>query len=194
MNCLLVIAHHNPQSFNHAILHTIMEELTANGHSVRVRDLYQMDFETRFKPTNGTVDADVTVEQEHIRWADVLVFVYPTWWASMPAILKGYIDRVFTYGFAYQYINHQIVGQFARKQVFLFTTHNNTEAAYQQSGMLASMSQVVDEGIFKFCGVPKLSHTYLPHIHEVTHEERCAMLKQVQEVISSQLSEGVETK
>ncbi|MGD8190426.1 NAD(P)H-dependent oxidoreductase [Brevibacillus ginsengisoli] len=189
MNCLLVIAHHNPQSFNHAILHTISDELASAGHSVQIRDLYQLDFEARFKPTPGSVQEDVGAEQEHILWADVLVYIYPTWWASMPAILKGYIERVFAYGFAYKYVNNQIEGQFADKQVFLFTTHNNTEADYVCSGMLASMSQVVDDGVFRFCGVHHLTHTYLPHIHEVADHERSKMLEDAKQLITSRLSE-----
>lgn len=187
MNCLIVIAHHNLSSYNHAILGAIKDELIQAGHQVRVRDLYQLDFQANLIPTPGSVQQDVVTEQEHIRWADTMIFIYPTWWANMPAILKGYIDRVFTYGFAYQFSNNELVGLFAEKQVLLFTTTNNLEEDYRNSGMLASMSQVVDEGVFRFCGVTNLTHTYLSHIHGITEAERRALLDEVKELIRVQL-------
>lgn len=187
MNCLIVIAHHNPASYNHAILQAVKDELIASGHQVRVRDLYQMNFDPNHRPTPGTVPTDIVTEQEHIRWTDKMIFIYPTWWANMPAILKGYIDRVFTYGFAYQFVDNQLVGLFADKQVFLFTTTNNLEEDYRSSGMLASMSQVVDEGVFRFCGVRHLTHTYLSHIHGITVDERSALLDDVKECIRREM-------
>lgn len=53
--------------------------------------------------SKGNTPEDIKEEQEHISWADSITFIYPVWWAGLPAILKGYVDRVFSHGFAYAY-------------------------------------------------------------------------------------------
>ena len=101
MNYLVVYAHPNPKSFCHAIKEEVVACIKKKGENCEVRDLYQMGF----NPVLGSSDfvqflqkktpEDIQKEQDLIRQADILVFVYPVWWFSMPAILKGYIDRVF---------------------------------------------------------------------------------------------------
>ncbi|KAI1260517.1 Flavodoxin-like protein [Xylariaceae sp. FL1019] len=123
MKVFIVFAHPEPQSLNGALLRTILDELKNQGHEVQVSDLYAMkwksqvdraDFphlapEARFKPAwasaeatmTGTLTDDVKAEQEKLLWADTVIFLYPMWWLSMPAILKGWFDRVYSFGFAY---------------------------------------------------------------------------------------------
>ncbi|MFH1018492.1 MAG: NAD(P)H-dependent oxidoreductase, partial [Pseudomonadota bacterium] len=108
MNHLIIYSHPNPKSFNHAILEEFSGALRDAGHEVRVRDLYAIGF----KPVLQGSDLeqagkrppaeDICAEQAHISWADVITFIFPLWWAGMPAIAKGYLDRVFSEGFAYR--------------------------------------------------------------------------------------------
>ncbi|MEJ1715164.1 NAD(P)H-dependent oxidoreductase, partial [Escherichia coli] len=81
--------------------------LQKKGHEVEVRDLYEMQFQPTLGRSEmiGGIGEDVVVEQEYLKWADVITFIYPIWWTGLPAIMKGYIDRVFSYGFAYKYVN-----------------------------------------------------------------------------------------
>lgn len=84
-------------------------ELEGKGHEVRVRDTYELNFNPVLGASDfisfsqGNTPEDIKEEQEHISWADSITFIYPVWWAGLPAILKGYVDRVFSHGFAYAY-------------------------------------------------------------------------------------------
>lgn len=119
----MVFAHPEPQSLNGSLLRTTIAELEAQGHEVKVSDLYAMkwksqvdrdDFphvpaDTRLGVPRASAEAtmsnglteDVKLEQEKLVWADAIIFHFPLWWLSMPAILKGWFDRVFSLGFAY---------------------------------------------------------------------------------------------
>src|SRR3954451_12494045 len=123
MKVLLVFAHPEPRSLNGALRDVALQELRAQGHEVVVSDLYAMhwksavdraDFpqlvpEEPLKPAQASAQAwetdsltlDVKAEIEKLLWADVLILQFPLWWFSMPAILKGWVDRVYACGFAY---------------------------------------------------------------------------------------------
>lgn len=123
MNVLLVYAHPEPKSLNGSLKNFALRHLEEAGHAVQVSDLYAMQWkaaldaddntarrpDTRFDPSldskhafeNGTQAADIAREQDKLRWADALVLQFPLWWFSMPAILKGWVERVYAFGFAY---------------------------------------------------------------------------------------------
>lgn len=120
---LIVYAHPEPLSFNGAMKNRAMSALTLAGHAVRVSDLYAMRFdpvaapaqfqqpldptffrlqdEQRHAAATGGHAADVLAEHEKLLWADLVVFQFPLWWGSMPAIMKGWVDRVFSVGTVY---------------------------------------------------------------------------------------------
>lgn len=102
MRVLTVFAHPVPESFNAAVHRRLVEALAAAGHEVRSLDLYAMGFdpvmrceERRGYMERGANAAHVAEHLEHLRWAEGLILVYPTWWYSLPAMLKGWLDRVF---------------------------------------------------------------------------------------------------
>ncbi|HXX54273.1 MAG TPA: NAD(P)H-dependent oxidoreductase [Thermodesulfovibrionales bacterium] len=193
MSYLIIYAHPNSGSFNRVIMETITEELRHNGKGVKIRDLYQMEFNPILKPGDfahmqkGSVAQDVKEEQELIQSAEVMVFVYPLWWAGMPAMLKGYIDRVFTEGFAYKITDNGIAGTLSGKKVFLFTTMGASIADYEESGFFKSMGQITDTGIFSFCGCEVLGHKYFPSVPYVSDSDRKNMLAEVRETVKSRL-------
>ena len=122
MKVLLVFAHPEPRSLNGALCEVAIKELKTQGHEVQVSDLYadrwksavdRADFpllapNARFKPASASKEAsaanalseDVRAEIDKLLWADALILQFPLWWFAMPAILKGWVDRVFAYGFA----------------------------------------------------------------------------------------------
>src|SRR6266571_7620050 len=123
MNVLLVYAHPEPKSLNGSLKDFAVKRLEAAGHAVQVSDLYAMKWKaslddgdtlarlsaTRFDPEgdsrhafeNGLQSKDIEREQEKLMWADAVILQFPMWWYSMPAILKGWVERVYAYGFAY---------------------------------------------------------------------------------------------
>src|SRR5260370_11962392 len=125
MNVLIGHAQPEPPSVNGALANRAVEVLTATGHEVELSDLYAMNFKAvvdwhdfeqqREAPAYLRVDREQTFSQEHdllpgdiktepakIARADRVILQYPMWWLGMPAILKGWADRVFTRGFAYR--------------------------------------------------------------------------------------------
>lgn len=194
MNHLVVFAHPNQKSFCKGILDTIIKASREKGADVRVRDLYQIGFDAILKPADfesfqsGKVPADIAEEQEHIAWADVITFVYPVWWTQFPAILKGYVDRVFSYGFAYEYVRGVLNGLLKGKKAVLFGTLGLTSEEYEAGGMNNSMKQTSDEGIFNFCGIQDVSHTFFGAVPYVSDETRQGYLQEVERIIKESLS------
>jgi NAD(P)H dehydrogenase (quinone) len=123
MNVLIVLAHPEPKSLNASLKDFAISVLTQQGHTVQVSDLYQMQWKAvadehdflalqkhaRFSYIRESKQAfiahtqstDIEVEQQKLLWADAIIFQFPMWWFSMPAILKGWFERVYAYGLAY---------------------------------------------------------------------------------------------
>ncbi len=124
----IVFAHPERKSLNGHLLDELVDQLKSQGDEVKVSDLYAMKWKSevdvsdfpdypadkKFNPqiaskdytANGTLTKDVVEEQQKLLWADTILFVFPIWWFNLPAILKGWIDRVFSNGFAYNYWEH----------------------------------------------------------------------------------------
>ncbi|MEZ0129902.1 NAD(P)H-dependent oxidoreductase, partial [Flavobacterium sp. LBUM151] len=109
MKHLIIYSHPNQGSLNHHLLQTAIESLKTKNQEIVIRDLYELNFNPVLSLEDmngqriGNVTEEVKQEQQFISWADHITFIYPIWWTGMPAIMKGYIDRVFSYGFAYRY-------------------------------------------------------------------------------------------
>jgi NAD(P)H dehydrogenase (quinone) len=123
MNVLIVFAHNEPRSFNAAMKDLSVGTLEAAGHAVQVSDLYAMgfnpvasaaDFSERANPDylvyaleqrhaygKGALAPDIAAEVDKVKWADLIIFNFPIYWYGMPAIMKGWIDRVFISGLCY---------------------------------------------------------------------------------------------
>ena len=108
MRALVVYAHPRPESFTAAVRDTVVEKLNAAGAELRVSDLYASGFDPVLSAENHRdyEDCDINrkgLEDEiaNLEWCDTLIFVYPTWWYGLPAMLKGWLDRVFLPGVAF---------------------------------------------------------------------------------------------
>ncbi len=101
MRVLVVYCHPVPESFGAALRDTALEAIAAKGCEARVIDLYAEDFdpvmrcdERRAYNDRAPQDPALQAHVAHLDWAEALVFVYPTWWYGLPAMLKGWLDRV----------------------------------------------------------------------------------------------------
>lgn len=166
MKHLIVYAHPNESSLNSHFKKTAHDTLLQNGNEVIVRDLNQIGFnpvltiEDMAGQRKGTVSPDILEEQQHITWADSVTFIYPIWWTGMPAIMKGYIDRVFSYGFAYCYEQGVQKGLLGDKSVFIINTHGKSKTEYGEMGMDKALSLTSDKGIFQYCGFDIKQHSF----------------------------------
>lgn len=166
MKHLIIFAHPNTDSLNATLKQTLVDHLQAQQHDVVVRDLYQLNFNPVLSLQDmqgqraGQVASDVKREQEFITWAECITFIYPIWWTGLPAIMKGYIERVFSYGFAYRYDQGVQQGLLAGKQVVVINTHGKSAAEYEASGMDKALSLTSDMGIYEYCGLSVKQHFY----------------------------------
>jgi NAD(P)H dehydrogenase (quinone) len=187
MKHLIVYANHSESSFNGKIKDELCAALRAQGHETRIRNLYEQDFYPVLKSNDlagahqGQIPEEIKTEQDHVRWADVITFVYPIWWTGMPAIMKGYIDRVFLYGFAYQMTENGIDGMLKDKKVSIINTTGQPRDVYEQNGMYDAMKKTSDEGIFEFCGMQVIDHIFFPAVLSVDDETRNEYLEKVKE-------------
>ena len=187
MKHLVIYAHTNVQSLNGYLQKVVVEHLTESGHEVKVRDLYQMNFnpvlslEDMAGQRMGRVDEDVKTEQDYISWADCITFIHPIWWTGLPAILKGYIDRVFSYGFAYRYDQGIQKGLLAGKDAVIINTHGKSHKEYQKSGMDKALSLTSDNGIYSYCGLEVKEHFFFDKADRANSETIEQWTKQIKE-------------
>ncbi|MEM7745730.1 MAG: NAD(P)H-dependent oxidoreductase [Pseudomonadota bacterium] len=111
MHLLIVIDHYNPASFSHAVAARFADGARAAGHTVEIADLRAEEFDPRWQAGDdrdyGDADrpADVQAEQARVDRADAFCLVFPLWWWGMPSTMKGWIDRVFCWGWAYDQLD-----------------------------------------------------------------------------------------
>jgi len=166
MKNLIVYAHPNSGSLNHFFKQTVLEILQESGEEIAVRDLNEINFnpvlslEDMNGQRMGTVADDVKTEQDFITWADRIIFIYPIWWTGMPAIMKGYIDRVFSYGFAYRYDQGVQKGLLTGKKTIIINSHGKSNAEYEAMGMDKALALTSDTGIFTYSGLEIQQHFY----------------------------------
>ena len=177
MRIFIVHAHHEPTSFNAAMTGTAVHALRAAGHEVRVSDLYAMNFDPvsdrrnfltvkdplRLKQQDEEAHAnthdgfvpELKAEMEKLDWCDVLVLQFPLWWLGMPAILKGWVDRVFALGRTYGGGRFFDKGVFKGKRAMCAVTVGGEAPAYSDIGIYGPMQAVlhpIQHGILGFVG------------------------------------------
>ena len=117
MRALVVHAHPDPDSFSAALVGAVSQGLRSAGHEARVIDLYDEGFTAAmstaerlaYHEATPIIDEQVRAHAEHVRWAEAIVFIYPTWWGSMPAVMKGWLERVLVPGVAFRLDDHDKV-------------------------------------------------------------------------------------
>ncbi len=183
MNILIIYAHPNPKSFNHAILNRTKEKYEKDGDTVIIRDLYEINFNPVLSAKdfiaiqNGNDRQDVLTEQMYIEEADRIIFIFPNWWYGMPAILKGYVDRVFSFGFAYtDDENGDSVGLLIDKKAIFISTSGATIEELEEQGTLESFKTTIEKGIFNFCGIEVLDHIAFGNVRKVSQEKLDSLL------------------
>ena len=193
MKYLIIYAHPSTASFNHAIMETISDELKKSNKDFEVRDLYKIKFnpilsvEDLAAIQNGAVPQDIKIEQDHIRSAGTLIFIFPIWWSSMPAMLKGYIDRVFSLKFAYDITADGAIGLLKGKKAFLVSTTGASKEDYEKMGAFKMMNQSIDMAIFQLSGMEVIGHKYFSSVPNVSDQDRKQMLEELRLLVRDKI-------
>lgn len=187
MNILIVYAHPEPTSLNGSLRDFARFQLESQGHALRISDLYDMNFKAvadkndfceRKNPNqlnylleqmnaskNKTFSPDILLEQEKLDWADFILLQFPIWWTETPAILKGWFDRVFAFGFAYGPGTYD-QGNLTGKKAMLSVTHGapnlNNYGEYGLKGKLEERLFNIQHEKLYFSGIEVLEPFIFP--------------------------------
>ena len=170
MRHLVIAAHPSAKSFNHAVVEAYVAALNERGHQVECRDLYALKFNPVLSArdltavASGKASRDVRIEQTAIGRADVVTLISPLWWSGFPAMLKGYLDRVFCAGFAYVIKRQEYLPGLSGKKGVIITTSGATREELKSGGTLRALKTIHDEGLMEFCGIELVRHLYLSGI------------------------------
>jgi len=207
MNVLIVYAHEEPRSFNAAMKNTAIRTFEDLGHQVVVSDLYRMGFkavadsedflerkdrhilvrqsEERYSSNLGTLAPDILVEQRKVLDCQLLIFQFPLWWFSLPAILKGWTDRVLSMGFAYdqdgRWYDH---GGLKGRRAMLSLTTGDPESCFTPRGIHGSMDNLlwpIQRATLSHCGFQVLPPFIGYAVARTSEAERKAILDRYEE-------------
>ena len=185
MNVLIVYAHPERTSLNGSLLEFSVKRFESAGHTVQVSDLYAMKWKSQVDADDflnrepgapvdvmrdskkafqaGQQSEDIASEQDKLMWADALVMQFPLYWYSMPAIMKGWVERVYAYTFAYGIGEHSDKrwgdrfgeGKMKGKRAMLVVTAGGWESHYSARGVNGPMDDLlfpINHGILYYPG------------------------------------------
>lgn len=162
MHALVVVSHPNPESFTHVVARELARGIAASGvaNTHEFADLASEGFDPRFSAADHELHLqrtapanDVACEHARLDRADALVLVYPVYWWSFPGMLKGWIDRVFTNGWAYEEsAEGKLIKKLQRLSVHLVANAGASTRTYARHGYFGAMQTQIDHGIFGYCG------------------------------------------
>lgn len=201
MKVFIVFAHHEPQSFGAALLARSTHTLRSLGHAVQVSDLHAMDFnpvasaadftrrrfpellqydrEQKFAHEHDAFAPDIQTEIDKLLWCDFLILQFPLWWFSVPAILKGWIDRVFVNGVAYGKGRRMDSGGLKGRKAMLTVSTGCYPEMVEPDGLLGDL-QVnlwhLNSGTLAYAGLQVLPPYVAWSVHYCTPGQRQAYL------------------
>lgn len=189
---LIIFCHpDNQNSFNAAILKTFTETLEKNKLEYSIRDLYKMNFDPVLsKKDLGLMNQnkfpkEIEKERELIKNSETIVFIYPIWWSGAPAMMKGYMDRVFLPGFAFDFKNIGTQPSIKYKKAIIINTMAMSEKAFIENKMEDAFKLIYDNMIFSTFGLKVVEHKYLYFIHKEDEEKLKSYLEEVQKTADS---------
>jgi NAD(P)H dehydrogenase (quinone) len=191
MNALLVIAHPSPTSFSHAMANAATAVLQQKGYALTPHDLYAEGF----NPVQPTVESANTASAEplveahcaHLRAADLILIFHPNWWSQPPAIMKGWIDRVFRLDTAYGYppgvgFEGLPVGLLKARHALVFNTSNTPEAR-EHAVFGDPLETLWRTSVFGLCGVHSVQRRVFSPVASSSVAQRAGWLEDVRHVV-----------
>ena len=193
MKISVILAHPDRSSFNHAIAQTVVEQLENNGHGVFFHDLYGEDFDPlligKEIPQDASLPRIIGEHCKEIREAEGIIIVHPNWWGQPPAILKGWIDRVFRPGIAYEFLEGDsgegIPAGLLRAKAAVVINTSNTEPEREKSVFGDPLETIWKNCVFGLCGVDVFHRRTFSTVITSTEAQRRQWLDEVKAMIDS---------
>jgi putative NADPH-quinone reductase len=180
---LVINAHPNAESFNHALVEAYVSGAEKAGAEVKTLTIAELQFNPSLQfgyQKRMELEPDLIHAQELILWAEHLVWVHPVWWGGLPAVSKGFIDRVFLPGFAFKYRENSVwwdkllAGRTAR----IITTLDQPSFYYRLAFGRPSVNQL-KKSTLQFCGIKPVKVTYVGPIRLSKEEFRVKMIQKI---------------
>lgn len=195
MTHAVILAHPNRGSFNAAVADAYVESLKALGQVVILRDLYALGFDPCLKaseipgPDAFAPRPDVLAERALLAKVEVFVFIYPFWFNAPPAMLKGYVDRVFSMGFGYEPVPAGTRPGLTGRRLLSFSSSGAPDAWVRSTGARANLQTVFDHHLAAVCGMSVLDHVHFGAIvPDITAEAVATCLDQVRATALAQFA------
>lgn len=192
MNSSIILAHPNPESFNHAIAKTVIHALRRNGHHIFYHDLYQESFDPilihdEISESNRTPE-DIWLYCHEIMISDIIIVIHPNWWGQPPAILKGWVDRIFRPGITYRFLEQDDgsgvpFGLLKAKKALVFNT-SNTPKDREFKVFGDPLETLWKNCIFGLCGIRNVQRITFQVVISSTQKQREQWLKQVHTIVN----------
>lgn len=186
MNVFVVIGHQSQGSFCHAIAAAAVEELKAAGHEVVYHDLYAEKFDPILPndeiPKDAALDPVVAQHCRELAEADGYLVVHPNWWAMPPAILKGWLDRVWRQGVVYRFGPGGVEQLLTGRRALVFTT-SNTPRDDELRLYGDPLDNLWKACVFGMCGIQDVVRRNFESIVMSTPEQRREWLEEVREIV-----------
>jgi NAD(P)H dehydrogenase (quinone) len=189
MHTLIVLAHPIANSYSHAIAHALKAGIETGG-TAEIADLHAEGFDPRYTEADhahflgGALPADIAKEHARVDRADALAFVFPVYWWSYPAILKGWIDRVWTGGWAYSIDPDATTkGGLKDRPTVQIRLGGSRPATYAKYGYDKAIATQQDVGIYGFCGLSDVeSHDFFDIEGDANAERRASFLAEARKI------------
>ena len=191
MNILVIVAHPDESSFNHAIAAQACKSLEDNGHTPIFHDLYKEGFDPMLPAEEIARDAALPAEiQQHCNktaTADGIIVIHPNWWGMPPAVLTGWVDRVLRPGVTYEFVEGDSgegvpVGLLKADKALVFNT-SNTVKEREETVFGDPLERIWKDCIFNLCGVKMTHRSMFGVVITSTLEERTKWLAEVNEKV-----------
>jgi NAD(P)H dehydrogenase (quinone) len=185
MHILIVLAHPRPASLNAAVCDALCSGLRETGHTIDLADLNAEGFDPVLRGPEldqlgaGPPGKDVAAYQQRMLRADALAFIFPVWWFGLPAILKGFIDRVFQEGFAFRFTSRgRVRGLLAHKSALVICTAGASSSLYRLFRFSRPLEKTFVEWTLKTCGIRTVRQVIFHDVKNVSAAARARYLKQ----------------
>ncbi|MDT0611056.1 NAD(P)H oxidoreductase [Streptomyces lancefieldiae] len=185
---LLILAHPRSDSLTAQVADRLRLRIEEEGGTVDLLDLYAEDFDPRLTPVDEpdwedrekSYSPEVHAHMDRITAADDILVVFPVWWFAPPAVIKGWIDRVWNYGFAYGRSKPRLAG----KRMLWLGLAGGTDADYEKTGLATAMDVQLRVGVSEFCGITE-SSVRLLHDTELSGVPRALRSARVGDVLKA---------
>lgn len=188
MNILIIYAYPNNNGFNSLILETVKKSISEKN-SFRVLDLYKDNFDPVLyfdkdkKRRDLQFEPETEKDRQDLIWADHLIFIFPIWWSSMPAILKGYIDKVFSSGFAYKFEGLMPTKLLKGKTATIITTHD-TPNLYVKL-FLKDYGKILEKQTLDMVGIKTIKNMSMPFLRNSNSKKREKFIQKIANYIKN---------